>query len=94
MCDTTFVINGSALHPNEFIGWRELLRTNVNNFKYGIILYVESRVNIDELKLPAKFLIDYIRIYQPNNMIEMTCDPIDYPTDEYIRSHSAYENQI
>ena len=45
------------------------------------------------MKLPAKFLIDYIRIYQPNNMIEMTCDPIDYPTDEYIRSHSiAYEN--
>ena len=91
---TTFVINGSALHPNEFIGWREITKEPMSIIlNMGLSYMWNPRVNIDELKLPAKFLIDYIRIYQPNNMIEMTCDPIDYPTDEYIRSHSiAYEN--
>ncbi|CAX41430.1 beta-glucan synthase, putative [Candida dubliniensis CD36] len=91
---TTSVINGSALHPNEFIGWREITKEPMSIIlNMGLSYMWNPRVNIDELKLPAKFLIDYIRIYQPNNIIEMTCDPIDYPTDDYIQSHSiAYEN--
>ena len=42
--------------------------------------------------MPATMRIDYIRIYQDSNG-EMTCDPVGYPTTDYIKSHAeAYNN--
>ncbi|KAL6451113.1 KRE6 Beta-glucan synthesis-associated protein KRE6 [Candida maltosa Xu316] len=66
----TFQIDGSALHPNEFIGWRQIT------------------------KEPMSIIFNMgLSIYQPHDAIQMTCDPKDYPTDEYIKNHKiAYEN--
>ena len=53
-----------------------------------------SAVNLTGLAklFPATMRIDYIRIYQ-NEGDEMTCDPVGYPTTDYIKKHSnAYEN--
>ena len=91
---TTFSINGSALHPNDYIGWRQITKEPMSLvFNMGLSYMWNQDLNTDELQLPSKFLIDYIRIYQPKDAIEMTCDPKDYPTDDYIRNHkNAYEN--
>ena len=44
--------------------------------------------------MPAKMRIDYIRIYQDGNG-ELTCDPVGYPTTDYIAQHQvAYTNAI
>lgn len=90
----TFTINGSALHPNEYIGWRQITKEPMSLvFNMGLSYMWNQDLNVENLQLPSKFLIDYIRIYQPFDKIEMTCDPIDYPTDEYIKNHKiAYEN--
>ncbi|RCK65258.1 Beta-glucan synthesis-associated protein KRE6 [Candida viswanathii] len=91
---TTFTINGSALHPNQYIGWRQITKEPMSLvFNLGLSFMWNQDLDTEELDLPAKFLIDYVRIYQPEGQVEMTCDPVDYPTDQYIRNHKpAYEN--
>ncbi|KAH8549648.1 putative beta-glucan synthesis-associated protein SKN1 [Umbelopsis sp. PMI_123] len=50
-------------------------------------------VNLNELPIPANYYIDYIRIYQHPNRVNLNCDPQDYPTSEYIKLHyNAYTN--
>ena len=42
--------------------------------------------------MPGTMRFDYIRIYQDEDG-EMTCDPVGYPTTEYIANHpKAYQN--
>jgi hypothetical protein len=37
--------------------------------------------------------IDYIRVYQPENNVQISCDPEDYPTKTYIDTYrEAYSN--
>jgi len=31
--------------------------------------------------------IDYIRVYQPQDAINIGCDPVDYPTMKYIETY-------
>ena len=31
--------------------------------------------------------VDYVRVYQPQDAINVGCDPDDYPTYDYIESH-------
>jgi beta-glucanase (GH16 family) len=38
----------------------------------------------ENLVLPATMRIDYIRVYQPKNAINIGCDPKDFPTADYI----------
>jgi len=38
----------------------------------------------DELPLPAHMLVDYIRVYQRKNSINVGCDPKNFPTATYI----------
>ena len=43
--------------------------------------------------LPATMRFDYVRIYQPEDDISVTCDPAGYPTTQYIQNHiDAYTN--
>ena len=41
-------------------------------------------VDLDQLTFPAQMRIDYIRVYQPTNAINIGCDPKDFPTEAYI----------
>lgn len=50
-------------------------------------------VNFDELTFPAHMRVDYVRVYQPENAINIGCDPPDFPTAAYIEKHyEAYHN--
>jgi len=43
--------------------------------------------------MPATMRVDYIRIYQDEDNVIMTCDPPGFPTTEYIAAHpEPYHN--
>lgn len=39
------------------------------------------------LNFPVTMRIDFIRVYQPKDQINVGCDPPGYPTQNYINSH-------
>ncbi|KAH9849652.1 beta-glucan synthesis-associated [Lenzites betulinus] len=42
---------------------------------------------------PAVMQIDYVRVYQRASSVNVGCDPVDYPTADYINKHpTAYQN--
>ncbi|KAJ3715052.1 glycoside hydrolase family 16 protein [Lentinula raphanica] len=50
-------------------------------------------VDFDHLKFPAIMTIDYIRVYQKSDSINVGCDPEDFPTAAYINEYmEAYTN--
>ncbi|KAJ7932557.1 beta-glucan synthesis-associated protein-domain-containing protein [Mycena leptocephala] len=50
-------------------------------------------VDFDHLTFPAVMRVDYIRVYQPKDAINIGCDPVDYPTQAYINEYiEAYTN--
>ncbi|KAF8893333.1 glycoside hydrolase family 16 protein [Infundibulicybe gibba] len=50
-------------------------------------------VDLDHLAFPSHMLVDYIRVYQPANAINIGCNPKDFPTEAYINKHlDAYMN--
>jgi len=52
-----------------------------------------GRVDLEHLRFPAKMLVDYVRVYQPQSAINVGCDPKDFPTKDYIARHqAAYTN--
>jgi beta-glucanase (GH16 family) len=45
------------------------------------------------LTFPTTMSIDWIRVYQPKNAINIGCDPKDFPTAAYINEYiEAYSN--
>lgn len=50
-------------------------------------------VDLEHLTFPAIMRVDYIRVYQPKNAINIGCDPDDFPTAAYINQYiEAYTN--
>ncbi|KAK0469296.1 glycoside hydrolase family 16 protein [Desarmillaria tabescens] len=50
-------------------------------------------VDLEHLTFPAIMLIDWIRVYQDPDNINIGCDPEDFPTADYISTYSgAYTN--
>ncbi|KAK0476644.1 beta-glucan synthesis-associated [Armillaria novae-zelandiae] len=50
-------------------------------------------VDIEHLGFPVHMTIDYIRVYQPTDSINIGCDPADFPTQAYINEYiEAYMN--
>ena len=50
-------------------------------------------VDLDHLPFPVHMRVDYIRVYQPSNAVNIGCDPKDYPTAAYIEQYlEAYSN--
>ena len=41
-------------------------------------------VDLDHLTFPAHMRIDYIRVYQPMDAINIGCSPKDFPTEAFI----------
>jgi hypothetical protein len=50
--------------------------------------------NWDELALywPAIMSIDYVRVYQRTDSYNVGCDPVDFPTADFINRHSEAYN--
>ncbi|KAJ6598824.1 glycoside hydrolase family 16 protein [Mycena vulgaris] len=50
-------------------------------------------VDLDHLTFPTHMRIDYIRVYQNPDSINIGCDPTDFPTSDYINTYiDAYSN--
>ncbi|KAL9715895.1 hypothetical protein Ac2012v2_000338 [Leucoagaricus gongylophorus] len=50
-------------------------------------------VDVEHLKFPTTMRVDWVRVYQPVNQINIGCDPIDFPTQAYINQYiEAYTN--
>lgn len=48
---------------------------------------------LDTLTFPATMSVDWIRVYQPKNSINIGCDPVNFPTAAYIDTYyGAYTN--
>jgi hypothetical protein len=45
-----------------------------------------GQIDFDNLVLPTVMSIDYIRVYQPKNAINIGCDPAAFPTAQYIET--------
>lgn len=41
-------------------------------------------VDLQHLTFPTTMQIDWIRVYQPKDAINIGCDPSDFPTEAYI----------
>ncbi|CCE78074.1 Piso0_000687 [Millerozyma farinosa CBS 7064] len=89
----TYTLHSYALAPNGNIGWRR-----ISNEPMSVVMNLglsTSWVYIDwpALHFPSHLRVDYIRVYQPEKNVSITCDPTDYPTYDYIESHlDAYQN--
>ncbi|KAI0651966.1 glycoside hydrolase family 16 protein [Trametes meyenii] len=52
-------------------------------------------VDFDHLSFPATMKVDYIRVYQDPDSINIGCDPPDFPTKAYIDEYiEAYTNPL
>ncbi|EKM59285.1 glycoside hydrolase family 16 protein [Phanerochaete carnosa HHB-10118-sp] len=50
-------------------------------------------IDLTHIPFPVHLRIDYIRVYQPSNAVNIGCDPSDFPTADYINEHmEAYTN--
>lgn len=92
--EKTFKVTANAVGPNGNIGQRvipEEPMAIVANFGMSNSF---SALNLTGLMplMPATMRLDYIRIYQDDNG-QMTCDPVGYPTTQYIANHpEPYSN--
>jgi hypothetical protein len=43
-----------------------------------------SFIDFDHLTFPAVMRVDWVRVYQDPDNVQVGCDPKDYPTAEYI----------
>lgn len=44
-------------------------------------------VDLDHLTFPATLRVDYIRVYQDPDNVNIGCDPPDFPTAAYIEEY-------
>jgi beta-glucanase (GH16 family) len=52
-----------------------------------------GKVDVEHLTFPAIMSVDWVRVYQPSNAINIGCDPDDFPTAQYIEKYKeAYSN--
>lgn len=91
--DPTWTLYGPAMSANGNVEAR-----NVPAEPLSIIMNLglsQSWVYIDfpALDFPTTMYVDYVRIYQDSSKRQVTCDPEDYPTYDYIKNHTiVYEN--
>ncbi|KIY71399.1 glycoside hydrolase family 16 protein [Cylindrobasidium torrendii FP15055 ss-10] len=60
----------------------------------GISFNFVTDIDFEHLKFPTSMLVDYVRVYQDPNAINIGCDPENFPTkayiDEYIEAYTNY----
>ncbi|KAG2736518.1 hypothetical protein G9P44_000608 [Scheffersomyces stipitis] len=91
--DPTFTLFVNALHPNGNVGWRQISKEPMSIIMNFGISNNWAYIDWPSLVFPATFRIDYVRVYQPPDQVNVGCDPEDYPTYDYIQSHlNIYSN--
>ncbi|CCH46325.1 Beta-glucan synthesis-associated protein [Wickerhamomyces ciferrii] len=91
--EPTVTIQGEVFHPDGNIGWRDMSKEPMSIILNLGISTAWSNIDWLFINFPVQFQIDYVRIYQPKGKTQLTCDPGDYPTQDYISKHlNAYMN--
>lgn len=89
----TFTVHANALAPNGNIGWRRISKEPMSMVLNLGISKNWAYIDFPSIKFPVEMEIDYVRIYQPSDQINLSCDPDDFPTADYIDQHpKAYLN--
>lgn len=93
--DETWTMYAETLRPNGNIGQRTIPEepmAMIVNFGMSNSFASLNMTGLGAL-MPATMRLDYVRIYQDEDAISVTCDPPGFPTTEYIRAHpEAYTN--
>jgi beta-glucan synthesis-associated protein KRE6 len=90
----TWHMDYRALRPNGNIGQRAIPKEPMSitmNLGLSNTFAQVFLANLAQL-LPATMRFDYVRIYQDPNDVQVTCDPVGYPTTEYISQHNGPYN--
>ena len=91
--DPTVTVQAAALGPNGNIGRRLMSKEPMSMVMNFGISNNWAYIDWNSLKFPITMNIDHVRVYQPEDAINLTCDPDDYPTYDYIQAHpKAYQN--
>lgn len=90
----TFTVYAYSLSPNGNIGWRKISKEPMTIIMNLGISNNWAYIDWQSMVFPAEMKVDYVRIYQPDDDVSsITCDPSEYPTVNYIDSHSdVYQN--
>ena len=49
-----------------------------------------AQVDLTKLTFPTTMSIDWIRVYQPKDAVNIGCDPVNFPTSQYIETYGSY----
>ncbi|CAH2353272.1 beta-glucan synthesis-associated protein Kre6p [[Candida] railenensis] len=91
--EPTLTVHAYALAPNGNIGWRRISKEPMSIVLNLGISNNWAYIDWAAISFPVTFSIDFVRVYQPEDDINVTCDPSDFPTYDYIQSHlNAYSN--
>ena len=88
-------LDSRAIGPNGNVGQRVIPKEPMSIIANFGMSTGFSQINFTGIAttLPATMRFDYIRIYQPEDAVSITCDPPGYPTTQYIKEHmDAYSN--
>ncbi|KAF2404929.1 beta-glucan synthesis-associated protein KRE6 [Trichodelitschia bisporula] len=93
--EATWTLDARSLGPNGNIGQRvipEEPMAMVINFGMSNGFALLNLTGLADL-MPATMRLDYVRIYQDEDNVMITCDPPGYPTTDYIAKHPVpYSN--
>ena len=91
--DPTVTVHAKALGPNGNVGRRLMSKEPMSLVMNFGISNNWAYIDWNALHFPLTMRIDHVRVYQPEDAINVSCDPDDYPTSDYIEAHpKAYQN--
>jgi len=85
--DPTMTLHAQALHPNGNVDWRRISKEPMSIIMNLGISNNWAYIDWNSLHFPVTFRIDYVRLYQPPDQVNVGCDPPGYPTQQYIDDH-------
>jgi beta-glucan synthesis-associated protein KRE6 len=94
--DTRVEISARPIPQEPMVSIRASGNPQILPITYHIFQYIIANlgmstnfgdVDLEHLTFPAIMRIDYIRVYQPKNAINIGCDPDDFPTAAYINQY-------
>lgn len=83
----TLTLHSQALGPNGNVGARRFPKEPMSIIMNLGISNNWAYIDWPSINFPVHMMVDYVRIYQPEDAISMTCDPEDHPTTDYIQQH-------
>lgn len=92
--EPTFTVHASALHPNGNIGWRRMSKEPMSIIVNLGISNNWAYIDWNSLQFPVTMRVDYIRVYQPKDQVNIGCDPPGYPTQNYIKKHQKMYHNV